>query len=83
MKPRRITKMRAARERLGITQLDLAIQIGVAQPAVSVWESRGAAIPKARAAQLSEILNVEPEQLALDFGEPIPKPKPKPKRQMS
>ena len=70
MKPRRLTGMRAARERHGITQLELAMEIGVAQPAISTWERGLAPLPKAREESIAKILGVAPEQLMIDWGEP-------------
>jgi len=67
MKPRRTTGMRAARERHGITQLELALELGVAQPSVSVWERGLAPIPKARTEAIAKILEISQEQLTIEW----------------
>jgi transcriptional regulator with XRE-family HTH domain len=69
MKPRRLTGMRAAREKNGITQLELALQLGVAQPSVSVWERGLAPIPKARTEAIAKILEVTPDQLTIEWDD--------------
>jgi transcriptional regulator with XRE-family HTH domain len=62
-RPRQLTTMRLLRERLAISQVELARDIGVTQSRISMWESLAAPIPSARRAQIAKALGCEPEQL--------------------
>lgn len=47
---------RRARERAGLTQAQLAVRLGVSQPAVSDWENGRKPIPTARLADIAAVL---------------------------
>lgn len=55
--------MHIARRRMGLTQAQVAAEIGVSQPRVSAWETTMADIPPARRAQIAKILDVDPDTL--------------------
>lgn len=63
MKP--YTVMRAKRERLGISQAELARHLGVSQARVSVWENRRAPMPPARAEEIARFLGLSGRELLL------------------
>jgi transcriptional regulator with XRE-family HTH domain len=65
--------MRAVRESRGITQLELALKLGVAQPSVSIWERGIVPIPKAREEEIAKILDMEPDQLTIDWDSAKPR----------
>ena len=56
---RTITKMKAQRMRLGLTQAALAERIGVTQPRISAWENGKADIPAKRQRQIARILEID------------------------
>lgn len=66
MRVKVMTKMLVRRRQMGITQDGLARTIGVTQPRISLWENRLADMPKARAAQISDILHLDPDELLQD-----------------
>lgn len=59
--------MYVMRKKFGISQELLAQLIGVTQPRISAWETRRAAIPKERAAQIARILMLDPDTLIDDI----------------
>ena len=60
---RKITRMYLARIRAGLTQKQVAEEIGVTQPRVSAWETLSADIPPLRRAQIAKMLDVDPDLL--------------------
>lgn len=64
--------VRASRERLGLTQEELAIKLDVSRPAVGSWES-GKAKPRLdKLTQLAELLNVKVSDLIDGDAVPLP-----------
>lgn len=58
----RMTRMAVERRRLGISQQDIADMLRVTQPRISAWETGRTPIPKARRADIADILKIgEPE----------------------
>jgi transcriptional regulator with XRE-family HTH domain len=61
-----VPTIRELRERAGLSQMRLAVLVGVSLGAVRLWES-GKAEPKARhLLKLAEVLGVRPEEI--EFG---------------
>lgn len=54
-----ITRMKAQRMRLGLTQAELAERIGVTQPRISAWENGKADIPNKRQRQIARVLDID------------------------
>lgn len=68
---KRITRMYAARVSKGLTQIDVAVHIGVTQPKISAWENGIVPIPDGRKVDLSELLGVPADELDADaFARP-------------
>jgi transcriptional regulator with XRE-family HTH domain len=63
------SRIRAARERLGLTQAGLASQVGVTRSAVAQWETGRAGQVGGNLAQIASVLQVGVEHLLL--GAPI------------
>lgn len=59
----RVTRMKARRLELGYTQAELAAQIGVTQPRISVWENGLADVPPRRRKQIARALTCDPDTL--------------------
>lgn len=64
------TRLHAAREAAGLTQAQVAEQIGITQTAYALWERREMAIRPDQIEHLAKILNVSVEHL---FGVAAPK----------
>lgn len=73
MRVRKVTVMRVARERRGLSQAELGRLIGVGQSKVSAWESGQVRCPAGRAQKISEALGVRAEYLFLEpqMGLPV------------
>lgn len=63
---RAITRMFIARHRMGLTQAQVAAEIGVTQPRISAWENRVMDLPPKRRAQLAKLLDADSETLTDD-----------------
>ena len=64
-KPRSIgERIRSARKDMGLNQADLAVRVGVSQPAVANWESGVHDPRRLMLAKIAEALRVSPEYLA-------------------
>lgn len=61
-------RIRAARERLGLTQAGLAAQVGVTRSAVAQWETGRAGQVGGNLAQIASVLGVGVEHLLLGSG---------------
>jgi transcriptional regulator with XRE-family HTH domain len=61
-----VTKMFVKRRQRGVTQSDLAKEIGVTQPRISLWERRLQDLPPARRDQIARVLDLEPTDLLED-----------------
>ncbi len=48
---------------MGLTQKQIAEEIGVTQPRISAWENGTADCPPLRRAQIAKLLEVDPETL--------------------
>ncbi len=55
--------MRAARERKGLTQAQVAKDCGVAQPTVHLWESDATAPQRKRLRRVAHVYGLKPEDL--------------------
>jgi len=60
--------LKALREKAGLTQLQLAVQIPVDPSAVRAWENTGAVPGFDKAARLATILGVSLKHLCKEFG---------------
>jgi DNA-binding transcriptional regulator YiaG len=61
-------QIRAGRERMGMTQQELAEHVGVSLRTVGNWE-RGESVPRSRLAVLADVLEIEdPREEAREFG---------------
>jgi transcriptional regulator with XRE-family HTH domain len=61
-----VTKMFVRRRQTGITQTNLAKEIGVTQPRISLWERRLQDLPPRRRDQIAQVLDLEPTTLLED-----------------
>jgi predicted transcriptional regulator len=60
------TPVRAWREYLGVTQIEMAARLGIRQPSYRQMEAPGGNPKRATLARIAEALGIQPEQLDLD-----------------
>jgi transcriptional regulator with XRE-family HTH domain len=61
-----VTKMFVRRRQYGASQTELAKEIGVTQPRISLWERRLQELPPRRRDQIAQYLDMDPATLLED-----------------
>jgi len=68
-------RIKAARERMGLSQAGLAYKVGVSQPTVAAWEKVGAhKVNRSNLLRLASVLNVDPQWISFGTGRGIEEP---------